>query len=381
MKKSLSLREARHIALAAQGMVRADREGSVNWTRMARAVGRMKLLQIDSVNVLVRSHYLPVYSRVGAFDHAALDRRTFHGKKRHFFEYWAHEASFLPLELYPLMRWRMDRALNGNGGFKSLASFAAEQRSYVKDVLGHVRANGPTAVSDLTDPGGRSGNWWGWSKGKLALEYLFETGEVMAATRRVFERLYDVPERVIPAEALNTTAWPEAEAIRELMRRSAEALGIATYTDLRDYFRLPVKEAGQALNELVADGTLIPLSVEGWKPASLPLQGCGGAPQINRGRPPLSLRSFGVGTQPDRKTVRFPLPHRDLYAGTEAYLRLLCIALPAGRPAYRADLPQGRSPSLDIEGECGALGTWSGSGRDGHGTCGGTAPDGPLARP
>lgn len=266
MKDSLSIGEARRIALAAQGMARPNRSGSANWTRMARAIDQMKLLQIDSVNVLVRSHYLPVYARVGAYDHAALDRRTFHGRKREFFEYWAHEASFLPLELYPLMRWRMERARKGTGGFKSLASFAAEQRTYVRDVLEHVRSNGPTAVSDLADPGGRSGNWWGWSKGKLALEYLFETGEVTAATRRVFERLYDVPERVIPFEALNGAAWSEADAIRELMRRSAEALGVATYTDLRDYFRLPVKEADRARGELVEAGTLVPVRVEGWKP-------------------------------------------------------------------------------------------------------------------
>ena len=155
-----------------------------------------------------------------------LDQRTFGKRKRRFFEYWAHEASLLPLEFYPLLRWKMERALNGTGEHKYLAKFGREQKAYVDEVRRRMcKANGPTAVSDLPDPGGRTGNWWGWSKGKIALEYLFHTGEVTAATRRVFERLYDLPERVLPAETLNAPALPEDEAVRRLIDLSAHAHG------------------------------------------------------------------------------------------------------------------------------------------------------------
>jgi uncharacterized protein YcaQ len=214
----------------------------------------------------VRSHYLPVFSRAGRYSQATLDQRTFSGRKRRMFEYWAHEASLLPLELHPLMRWRMERAARGEGVYKSLAKFAGGQKAYVRAVLDHVRANGPTAVSDLPDPGGRTGNWWGWNKGKIALEYLFDSGAVTAASRINFERLYDVPERVIPADILDLPTPPEQEAIRTLIDLSGKALGVATETDLRDYFRLPVDGFKKALPELVESGRLKPVMVEGWRP-------------------------------------------------------------------------------------------------------------------
>lgn len=262
----ISAREARRIALAAQGLATPRRDGLANWTRIERAVRPMKLLQIDSVNVLVRSHYLPVFSRAGAYDRAALDVRTFGKRKRHFFEYWAHEASLLPLDLHPLMRWRMARAASGSGVYKSLGAFARENKTYVHDVLVHIRSNGPSGVSDLPDGGKRSGNWWGWSKGKIALEYLFDAGFLTTATRRVFERLYDIPERVIPSGILGLPTPAEADAIRRLAALSAEAMGVASEADLRDYFRLPVADTRRAIAELVEEGTLMPATVEGWRP-------------------------------------------------------------------------------------------------------------------
>ncbi|MGQ0486544.1 MAG: winged helix-turn-helix domain-containing protein, partial [Hyphomicrobiales bacterium] len=262
---SLSLAEARRAALAAQGFANPDRTGTANWTKIAGAIRRMNLLQIDSVNVLCRSHYLPVYSRLGAYDQAALDARSFSNGKRALFECWAHEASLLPLELHPLMRWRMERARAGQGTYDSMNRFAAEERGYVKSVLDFVTANGPTAAGDLPDAGKSAGGWWGWSKGKMALEHLFEAGLVTTAARLGFERIYDIPERVIPSETLNRPAPTEDEAIRTLIDLSARALGIATAADLRDYFRLPVAEANRAVTELTQAGTLLPVQVEGWK--------------------------------------------------------------------------------------------------------------------
>ena len=266
LSDSLSNSQARRIALAAQGLAAAKRNGKANWTRMANAIDSMGLLQIDSVNVLVRSHYLPVFSRAGPYAQSSLDERAFGERKRRMFEYWAHEASLLPLELHPLMRWRMERSRRGDGVYKSLAKFGREQKAYVRSVFDHVTANGPTAVSDLPDPGGRTGNWWGWNKGKIALEYLFDTGAVTAATRVNFERLYDLPERVIPADILNLPTPSERDAIRTLIDLSGKALGVATETDLRDYFRLPVDGFKRALPELVEAGRLSPVVVEGWRP-------------------------------------------------------------------------------------------------------------------
>jgi uncharacterized protein len=225
----------------------------------------MNLLQIDSVNVLVRSHYLPVFSRVGAYDFKALDDRTFANKKRTMFECWSHVASLVPLELHPLMRWRMNRALAGNGIYKQLNRFAADEKAYLTSVLDFVKRNGPTAQSDLPDAGKGEGGWWGWSKGKLALETLFDQGLLTTAARPSFERLYDVPENVIPAEILARPTPSEADTFRTLMDLSGRALGIATEFDLRDYFRLPVAETKVALKELVEDGTLTPVKVEDWK--------------------------------------------------------------------------------------------------------------------
>jgi hypothetical protein len=265
LRDSLAIAQARRIALAAQGFAKSKREGRANWTRMAGAIDTMHLLQIDSVNVLVRSHYLPVFSRAGIYDQAALDRRTHGRAKREFFEYWAHEASFLPFRFYPFFQWKMERARAGAGTYKETEVWARENRAYVKSVLAEVREKGPLGVSGLSDPGGRSGSWWGWSKGKFALEYLFDRGELTAATRDGFERIYDLPERVIPQKWLNAEAPKTHDAIRTLIDHSARALGVGTEADIRDYFRLPIAETKTALGELAETGRLRPVAVEGWK--------------------------------------------------------------------------------------------------------------------
>ena len=265
MTSSLSLVQARRTALAAQGFLFPNREGRATWSRMSKSIEQLKLLQIDSVNVLVRSHYLPVFSRVGAYDHATLDARTFHNPKRTMFECWSHEASLVPLKLHPFMRWRMERARNNHGKYGSMSRFAQDEKGFLKNVLDFIARNGPTAVSDFPDSGKGVGGWWGWSKGKMAFETLFDQGFITTAARPSFERIYDLTEKVIPPGILQLPTPNEAETFCHLLDLSGRALGIATEFDLRDYFRLPVAETKVALAELVEAGTLIPVNVEGWK--------------------------------------------------------------------------------------------------------------------
>ena len=258
---TLSLAEARRIALAAQGFDGASRDGRSRWPSVAAVIDRLGFLQIDSVNVLVRSHYLPVFSRLGDYDRTTLDRHGFtHTTHRTLFEYWAHEACLLPLSYHPLLRWRMERA----------ASVKRSDRAYVARVKREVAERGPLAASDLEDPGERSGPWWGWRKGKAALEHLFRTGEVTSAGRRGFERIYDLTERVLPAATLALPTPSEPDAMRASALAGARALGVATALDIRDYFRLPPKEAARAIAELVEEGAIVPVKIESWdKPAYL----------------------------------------------------------------------------------------------------------------
>lgn len=261
-KNSLSIGEARRVALEAQQFLSAGappRSGKA----LADIVRRLGVVQMDSVNVLVRSHYLPVFSRRGSYKSALLERAAY--DERLLFEYWGHEASLLPVEAYPLFRWRMDDARKGVGTWGRLKRYATSHRDLVNAALEQLRERGPLGASELTDAGKSKGSWWGWSQGKEILEWLFWIGDVTTARRRNFERLYDLPERVLP-EAVRKAPVPAREpAQRELMMIGARAMGVATARDLRDYFRLPAKEAATRLSELVEEGRLVPVSVEGWK--------------------------------------------------------------------------------------------------------------------
>jgi len=261
---------ARRIALAAQGFGRARPEAA-GPRDLRRTVGRLGLHQIDSVNVLVRAHYLPAFSRLGAYDRGLIDRAAWGPKReRRLFEYWAHEASLLPLEMHPLLRWRMAQAERGEIGWGSLKAYAGERRAEAEAVLRRIREEGPLAASDFEEGKSRSG-WWEWGDTKRALEWLFWAGLITTATRRgSFERVYDLPERVIPAAILDLPTPPMADARRALVAHAAAALGIATETDLRDYFRLRPEPARRAVTELVEEGMLLPAAVEGWtRPAFL----------------------------------------------------------------------------------------------------------------
>jgi uncharacterized protein len=261
----ISLKSARKIALAAQGFG-AGRPANVNAGHLRRTVERLSLHQIDSVNVLVRAHYLPAFSRLGAYDRALLDRAAWGPKsKRSLFEYWAHEASLVPLELHPLLRWRMAEAERGEIGWGSLRAFAGERRKEADAVLERIRGEGPMAASDF-EHGKSRGGWWGWGEVKRALEWLFWAGLVATAIRRSsFERVYDLPERVIPAAVLALPTPSPADAKRQLIERSARTLGIAAASDLRDYFRLDPQSARAAIAELQEEGVLVPVTVEGWR--------------------------------------------------------------------------------------------------------------------
>jgi uncharacterized protein len=263
MKISLSIEEARRLALHAQGFG-GDRTGQANWSAIKRELQRLHLLQIDSVNVLVRQHYLPLFSRLGSYDRTVLDKRSLERKNRALFECWAHEASLVRMDLHPLMRWRMERARNGDGIYKSMAQMAREEKAFLKRTLDFIRDHGPIAQSDLPGSEKGAGGWWGWSKGKLTLETLFAQGHVTTSHRESFERFYDLTERVIPSEIMTLPTPNERESIRELTRLSAEALGIGTAFDLRDYFRLPVAQAARALQDCLEAGDIEPVDVDGW---------------------------------------------------------------------------------------------------------------------
>ncbi|GFE88902.1 hypothetical protein GCM10011488_38560 [Steroidobacter agaridevorans] len=261
-KDSLSIGEARRVALEAQQFLSAGaapRSGKA----LADIVRRLGVVQMDSVNVLCRSHYLPVFSRRGDYKSALLERAAY--DERLLFEYWGHEASLLPIESYPLFRWRMDDARKGVGTWGRLKRYATSHQDLVKGAIDQIRERGPLGASELTDAGKSKGSWWGWSQGKEILEWLFWIGDVTTARRRNFERLYDLPERVLPESVRNAPVPARESAQRELMMIGARAMGVATARDLRDYFRLPTKEAAMRLAELVEEGRLVPVSVEGWK--------------------------------------------------------------------------------------------------------------------
>ncbi len=290
----LSASEARHLAIAAQGLGRPRPSGRVDARHLRRTIDDVGLLQLDSVNVLCRSHYMPVFSRLGPYPREALDRLASHENgggrpgragRRNLIEYWGHEASLLPVELQPLLRWRMARA--DSLAWKSVARVAVEQPDLVEFVLGMVRERGPLRASELAAEGSRraAGETWSWSEEKTALEYLFFAGRVCAARRVNFERLYDLPERVLPPEVLEAPTPSEEEAQRQLLLIAARRLGVATEADLGDYFRLPRAESKARVAELAEDGGLVPVRVEGWsQPGYLAPERPGGLRRAARAR-------------------------------------------------------------------------------------------------
>lgn len=257
--EAVSREEARRMALAAQGFGTRP-EGPVGVEGIQRVFEHVNLVQIDSVNVLERSHYLPFFSRLGPYDKRLLDRYCY--EERHVFEQWGHMASFIPIGQYGLMRHRMERTRPWTG-----------RKEYLHAILEEVRERGPLTVGQLEDSGKSRGNWWGWSDGKRALEWHFWHGNVAAAGRKNFARLYDLAERVFPPEVLGAPPIPKEEAQRQMLLVGARAHGIGTARDLADYFRLKMPEARPRLRELVDSGELEAVEVEGSDEVAYVLRG------------------------------------------------------------------------------------------------------------
>jgi uncharacterized protein YcaQ len=264
--ESLSIDQARRVALAAQGFADPPPRGVPNARHLRRVVDRIGLIQLDSVNVLQRAHYLPMFSRLGPYRQELLDRAAYR-RPRTLFEYWGHEASLLPVTLWPAMRWRMARA--AEFAWSGVSRLATRRPDLVKWVREEVAQRGPVTVAEIEAdvPRRRGDSWgWNWSDVKTALEWLFWTGEVTSAGRNgAWARRYDVPERVLPAEVLAAPALREPEAFQRLVAIAAAALGVAAPAELRDYFRLPVAGFREALDALVEAGELVPVQVEGWR--------------------------------------------------------------------------------------------------------------------
>lgn len=264
---SLSSAQARRIALAAQGFADPPHATPTRRT-LQRTFGRTGVLQIDSVNVLQRAHYMPLYSRMGPYDTDLLDRASGQGP-RLLVEYWAHVAAFMPVELWPHMRHRMRFFAEHDRWLRR----AVEKPEVLERVRAAIRADGAATARDLDDGDLRRRDHWGWnwSVTKDALEYLFFIGELAVAGRNsAFERRYDLPERVLPAEVVNAPTPAKSDAQRTLVERAARSHGVATLRCLADYYRMGTAETRAAVAELEEAGTLIPVRVEGWsKPAYL----------------------------------------------------------------------------------------------------------------
>jgi uncharacterized protein YcaQ len=263
----LSLEQARRVAVAAQGFGEPRPAGAVSRAHVRRLVSRIQVLQLDSVSVSVRAHYAPVFSRLGPYDRDVLDRAAWtHSAKspRLLVEYWAHEAALMAVDDWPLMRWRMREYTHGRWG----TEIVRKNAKLAEDVVSAVAELGPSTAGQIeahleSEPRGRKGPWWDRSDTKWVAEALWASGVLTTATRVGFARHYDLTERVLPAEVV-TREVDDDEAVRELVLRSATALGVATETDIRDYFRLGAKQAKPAIADLVAKGELVPVEVDGW---------------------------------------------------------------------------------------------------------------------
>jgi uncharacterized protein YcaQ len=267
---SISKDEARRIALAAQGFGE-PRPRKPGFEDMKRVIRRIKLVQIDSVNVLTRAHYLPFFSRLGPYRREMLDELAY--RDQFLFEQWAHMACFVPLADYPLLHHKM---ANGNQWWRTVPP---ERLAYFETVLEQIRERGPALTGEMDEAGGKVG-WWNWSDAKIALEYHFAHGRLAVRERRNFARVYDLPERVFHPSVLEGPGLPREEAQRQMLRNSLAALGVATAGDLRDYYRLKMGEARPHINDMVDAGEAVPVKVEGWTEQAYRAPGIETAPGV-----------------------------------------------------------------------------------------------------
>jgi uncharacterized protein YcaQ len=262
----LTIEQARRLAVDAQGLAR-PRPARPGRRELRSAIDTVEVLQLDAINVLERTQFLVLFARIGAYDIGRLHELT--GPGGELFEYWAHAASLVSMARHPLLRWRMALAApHGDNAVYSARrrAFEVEHGDYIAAVLGEVRERGPLAASQLLDPRRRNGEWWERrSLGRVALEFLFARGDLAAWRAPNFERIYDLPDRVIPAEVLSAPTPSVADAQRELLVLSARALGVGTLGDLAGYYMINPKEAAPRVEEAVTRGELIEVSVDGWR--------------------------------------------------------------------------------------------------------------------
>ena len=259
---SLSIADARALALAAQGFDTARPKTKATQRHVDALISRLGVIQIDSVNVLVRSQELPLFSRLGNHNRNAIPKAT---EQQKLFEYWGHEAAHLPVEIHPLFRWKMEAARLGKAKHWGLTSFYDDNKAFVKRMLKHVEKNGPTTSRELSTRTEKKGTWWDWDEAKVALEYLFLTGQLMSRGRGTdFARIYDTPERVLPEDVLNAPTPSEHDARKQLLVRSAIAQGVATASDLADYYRQKPTTVKPLITKLVEEGELRTVAVDGW---------------------------------------------------------------------------------------------------------------------
>jgi uncharacterized protein YcaQ len=263
---ALSIADARALALAAQGFDTPRPTNKATQRHVNSLISRLGVIQIDSVNVLVRSQELPLFSRLGNHDRNAIPKAT---ESQKIFEYWGHEAAHLPVEIHPLFRWKTEAARLGKARHWGLTSFYDDNKAFVKRMLKHVETNGPTTARELSTRTEKRGadkkTWWDWDESKTALEYLFLTGQLMSRGRGTdFARIYDTPERVLPQQVLDAPTPTEHDARKQLLVRSAIAQGVATAGDLADYYRQKPAAVKPLIAELVEEGELRAVTVEGW---------------------------------------------------------------------------------------------------------------------
>lgn len=255
MPDSLSPAAARRVLLAAQGF--GSRPTTVGTRQLNLLLARLRLLQLDSVNVYERSHYLPAAARLGAYDTALLDRLTF-GRRSAYTEQWAHEAAIVPVDDWPLFAWRRQAFRDKH------AQYFSDEAATLDWLRAELAAKGPLTSAEVEHADNvRQGPWWGWSSTKRGLESLFRAGELVVAGRTRFQRRYALAEAVLPPE-IGTREVSRVDALRELVRRSSVALGIGTIGDLADYYRLRVDDTKAAVLELVEAGELREVRVDGW---------------------------------------------------------------------------------------------------------------------
>lgn len=256
--RRLSIASARAIALAAQGFAR-PLPRAPGFQQFARVLSTLGLVQLDSVNVCVRSHYMPFYARLGPYPQVELD--SWLGRADKHFEYWAHEASVMPIESYPLWRWKMATMQV----WKSLRKTLAEHPRLKSDVLRQVRERGPLTIKELDAPRKRNQPWWGYGPGKVALEVLFAEGKLTALRGDNFTRRYDVPERSVPASILADRSYDQTGAHRALLISALAHLGVGSARDIADYYRLKMAMAGPLLEELADAGVAERVAIDGWR--------------------------------------------------------------------------------------------------------------------